>query len=156
MITTAYCDILTIRSGIIVHGCNAQGVMGAGLARQIRLQYPECYEVYAAYCREAYAAHEILGTVCWYQQDDLYIANAITQEHYGRTYGKTYVSYVELKRCFEAINQVALELNQPVYFPKIGTGLGGGDWLTIRSIIDSSLDDRLDKLVCIDDKRMAA
>ena len=32
-------DLLDIEQGMIVHGCNAQGVMGAGVADQIRRKY---------------------------------------------------------------------------------------------------------------------
>ena len=31
---------------VLVHGCNALGVMGAGIAKQIRLIYVEAFEAY--------------------------------------------------------------------------------------------------------------
>ena len=39
-------DICSVNSGIIVHGCNAQGVMGSGVAKAIRLKYPQVFEDY--------------------------------------------------------------------------------------------------------------
>ena len=39
-------DLLNSPDRIIVHGCNAQGVMGAGVAKAIRTKYPEAYSNY--------------------------------------------------------------------------------------------------------------
>lgn len=40
-------DVLTNPdSNIIMHGCNCQGVMGSGIAKQIKLLFPEAYEHY--------------------------------------------------------------------------------------------------------------
>ncbi len=33
-------DIRCVSSGIIVHGCNAQGVMGSGVALALRTTWP--------------------------------------------------------------------------------------------------------------------
>ena len=35
---------------IIVHGCNARGVMGAGFAKDLKEKYPENYKEYRKYC----------------------------------------------------------------------------------------------------------
>ena len=37
-------DILSVANGIIVHQVNAQGVMGSGLAKQIREKYPMAFD----------------------------------------------------------------------------------------------------------------
>jgi len=42
---TIYRDILGIERGIIVHGCNGYGVMGAGLAAQVKRRYPSVITV---------------------------------------------------------------------------------------------------------------
>ena len=39
-------DVLSIKEGIIVHGCNCQGVMGGGVALSIRNQFPTVYNLY--------------------------------------------------------------------------------------------------------------
>lgn len=44
-------NLLDIESGIIAHQVNCKGVMGAGLAKQIRLKYPIVYQAYIEwYC----------------------------------------------------------------------------------------------------------
>lgn len=45
MINTVKLNLLDISHGIIAHGCNAQGVMGAGVAKQIKIKYPTAFEI---------------------------------------------------------------------------------------------------------------
>ncbi len=136
-------NILTsVTSGIIVHGCNAQGVMGAGLALQIKKLYPACYERY----RYAYTSHNNsleLGRVIWcvIPEQELMIGNAITQEYYGT--GKVQVDYHAMKLVMEECNafmgeykDLAEDDNPTIHFPMIGAGLGGGSWRKISNIIE--------------------
>lgn len=48
MIQTKYGDLLSSK-GIIVHGVNSQGVMGSGVAKQIKDKWPEAYGSYMAH-----------------------------------------------------------------------------------------------------------
>lgn len=133
-------DILSVKEGIIVSGCNAQGIMGRGVARQIRDIYPSAYESY----RDTYVAQGnklYLGQVIYVSVTPaLTIANAITQNNFGND-GKLYVSYDAIKVCFDGIGALAYSLQEPVHYPMIGAGLGGGDWNIISSIINESLKD---------------
>lgn len=127
-------DILTNASGIIVHGCNAQGVMGSGLAKQIKEKYPTAFNVY----RQAHLETGLfLGDVIFAKiNDDLIIANAITQRDYGKVPNHRYVSYGAIKDCFTTITSVAATLKMQVHYPLIGAGLANGDWSIISEIID--------------------
>lgn len=49
-------DILTLKRGILVHGCNCFGVMGSGIARLIRDKWPGVFQVY----REAHLRGRLL------------------------------------------------------------------------------------------------
>ena len=31
---------------VVLHSCNAQGVMGAGFAASVKSRFPECYQTY--------------------------------------------------------------------------------------------------------------
>lgn len=125
-----------VTEGHIVHGCNAQGVMGSGFALQVKNLYPVAYEVY----RNMYEKHgfEVGENISVKVEPNLVIHNAITQEFYGRD-GKQYVDYLAVKDGFV---QVCLEVSEglieceDIHFPLIGCGLGGGD----RSIILSDID----------------
>lgn len=125
-------DILKVKSGIVVHGCNAQGVMGSGLAKQIKMVYPECFKVY-----KSLLAVKGLGHTIWYPaKEDLWIVNAITQKFYGNEPGVRYTDYTAVKSCFEYIFRYAAGTTHSIHIPDmIGCGLGGGDRETVISII---------------------
>ena len=54
-------DILTVESGVICQQVNCQGVMGSGLAKQIRDKWPIVYEKYKAYSNNFTNDFEVLG-----------------------------------------------------------------------------------------------
>lgn len=116
-------------SNIIMHGCNYQGVMGSGIAKQIKLLFPESYEYY----RKIYLKDGLkLGDIQVVETNGKVIINAMTQEFYGTD--KRQVSYDALVKCFEHVN----DLDCAISMPKIGAGLGGGDWNIIHSIIENT------------------
>ena len=127
-------NLLDVQSGIIVHGANAQGVMGSGVALAIKNKYPGAYANYKEYQRINGELH--LGSFsCVHVNSDLIICNAITQQFYGRD-GKRYVNYWALGKVFTEIFIAAKEMNAIVHFPKIGAGFGGGDWNIIEQILN--------------------
>ncbi len=122
----------------IVHGCNAQGVMGSGVAKIVKEQYFEAYKFYAEQYDEAGLK---LGDVQFVPANGKVIVNAITQENFGRT-GAKFVDYNAVANCMKTINRVLkLSGETQVAMPQIGAGLGGGDWSVIASIIESELQD---------------
>ncbi len=133
MITYVTGDLLGATQKVIVHGCNNRGVMGSGVARQIRARWPNVYEVYSL--RHKVFGLELGDIVPVATLDDKIIVNAITQDGFGRD-GQRYVDYAAIERCFETINDRvdAWEVTE-VAMPRIGAGLGGGDWNVIESII---------------------
>ena len=139
--TTVSGNVLSVPHGIVVHGCNAKGVMGSGIARQIRDTYPD---VYADYMRAHRADGLKVGSVVWSAPKanrPFWVANAITQEAYGRDPRVRYVSYEGVRSCFADIAQKARAQNLEVHYPQIGAGLGNGEWGTLSSIISEQLGD---------------
>lgn len=134
-------NLLDVTEGIILHGCNAQGVMGSGVALAIKQRYPEAYKEYMD-------DHVYLGSIsCCWVTDDLMIINGITQEYYGKD-GKRYVNYKAICDVFtEAISKARM-FYFVLNFPKIGAGLGGGDWGIIEQLIDDCDPDDKVKKVC--------
>ena len=127
---------------ILVHGCNAQGVMGSGVAKTFRQMYPEAYVKYVKDVTPisiSKSQQEMVGIVSYHQQsNNLILASAITQCNYGRD-EKRYVSYDGINLAFldifeRAIKQAAWQ----IVFPLIGAGLGGGDWRVISACINSA------------------
>lgn len=120
---------------IIVHGCNAQGKMGSGFAKDLRARYPAAYEEYKS-------VHDSTGlklgsTVYHIVNDNLVIANAITQKYYGYD-GEKYVSYDAIDTVFKDMNEFIAQTGRVthLHFPKLGAELGGGHWEVIEEIID--------------------
>lgn len=126
-------NILTVEQGIIAHGCNAQGVMGGGIAKDIRAKYPEAFEEYfTAYRSKGLTLGEIIFVEV---KPQLYIANCITQQNYG-TDDRRFVSYQAIKTCFSKLASISSQMDLAVHYPLIGAGLAHGEWSIIKGIID--------------------
>lgn len=65
---------------MIFHGCNCFHTMGGGIARQIRLDFPEAYN---ADCDTAYGAIDKLGTMSSAKSGSVTVVNCYTQWEYG-------------------------------------------------------------------------
>lgn len=136
-------DVLSIEEGIIVHGCNAMGRMGAGIAKQIKDRFPVAY---SAYKTEERINGLRLGSITVARvADDKHIVNGITQETFGGDPNKVYVDYDAVRQVFRRVNMVAEETGLPVHFPMIGCGLANGHWETIARIIDEEISDEIGK-----------
>lgn len=120
---------------VLVHGCNAQGVMGSGIAAQVRELFPGAYDAY----RRAHEERGLrLGDVIYYvHEDQKIIANAITQDYFGADPRVRYASYDAIddafKNVFDAIAK--FDVKGKVLIPKIGAGLGNAHWGAITEII---------------------
>ena len=125
-------NLLDVERGIILHGCNAQGVMGSGVALAVKNKYPQAYEDYVEDLEER---RVYLGdtSVYWYNTN-LAVYNAITQVHYGTS--DRHVNYWAIAKVFKNAVENARSFNMTLNFPKIGAGLGGGDWYIIENIIN--------------------
>lgn len=144
-------NIVDVTSGIIVHGCNAQGVMGSGVAGELRGKYPQIFSDYrAAYERADKTSGFYMGEVILTEiSENLIIANAITQFYFGKD-GVKYVSYEAIQKAFRqivtAVHEQSLaqetegQQEIEIHYPMIGAGLGGGDWSVISQIIDQEFE----------------
>jgi O-acetyl-ADP-ribose deacetylase (regulator of RNase III) len=137
-------NLLDVTSGIIVHDCNMQGVMSAGVAKAIKEKYPTCFQGYQYMLQESRMT--LGGVIYHYPNNDLLIANALTQEFYGSD--KRHVNYAAIVNSFQKIIQVAhLEDFKVINFPKIGAGLAGGNWDIIADLInDCDPEDSIEKI----------
>lgn len=134
----------------ICHQVNCKGVMGAGLALQIKNKYPEVYQKYRRYCKdEHYNPPQMLKSpllgkiqIIYPEKDSLNpddyhfcIVNCFGQDGYGHG---LQTDYRAVKECFRKINKMFA--GKRVALPyKFGCGLAGGDWDIIFSIIKKEL-----------------
>lgn len=123
-------NLLNITEGIIVHGCNAQGIMGSGVAKQLRQKYPEIFTDYIL-AKPYYLGQVIISRV----SPTLLVVSAITQQYYGRDPNTIYVDYQAVGNAFLSLNNMFP--GQTLHIPQIGAGLGNGDWERIESIINA-------------------
>lgn len=131
-------DVLAIRRGVIVHGCNCIGVMGAGVALQVALKWPKIERHYRELCAIS-KSEQLLGKIDVHKLgsgDGLFLVNAFTQLEPG---GGKQVSYDAMAECFRRISIRADMFHLPICFPLIGCGLAGGKWPIVAAIIDEQL-----------------
>ena len=121
---------------VIVHGCNCQNDMGAGIAKTIKQKFPAAFQ---ADLETEKGSKDKLGTITTATVDcdghELTIVNAYTQFHW-RGEG-VLVDYDAIRSAFREVkNRFA---GKRIGYPLLGAGLGGGDWTLISSIIDEEL-----------------
>ena len=123
----------------LVHGCNAQGVMGSGVARIVIDHYTYAFNAYRAHY-EKYGLK--VGEIIVAEDTHKIIINAISQEFFGRDPNTVYVSYDGVRSALKEINRYAFNASiSEIAFPLIGAGLANGKWSIISKIIeDESVD----------------
>src|SRR5215207_8652603 len=104
--------------------------MGAGTAKAIKAAFPAAYAADAATSK---GSREKLGTCSFAKisPNGVIVVNAYTQFDWR---GKgTKVDYDAIRSCMRWVK--AQFGGRRIGLPKIGAGLGGGDWPTIERII---------------------
>lgn len=120
---------------LIVHCCNAQGVMRSGIAKQIKDNFPDTFLDYKKFCDE-FDSKNLLGR--FYITEDG-VVNLIGQEYYGYD-GKQYAGYDYIRRGLRDLNYSLFEDNFEIGFPyKFASDRGGCDWDKILEIIKEEL-----------------
>ena len=131
-------NILNIEKGVICHQVNCQGVMGAGLALQIKNKWSNVYGQYKDCYDKGFV---VLGNALVVSVDpNIYVANLCAQNFYGRKHGVIYTDYDALDSCLKSLATWHQKFNPdlPVYIPyKMSCGLAGGDWEKVVSIIET-------------------
>jgi len=133
------------------------GVMGSGIALEVKNRFPGVYTVY----KEQERIDGLkLGLITYVEvDDDKFIVNALTQNQYaghmssfadGRqaSYDAIFDSFFRVRKLVQHLNTHRPE-NGPfeVLFPKIGAVRGGASWEVIKAIIDDAIPDSVAKKV---------
>ena len=127
-------DIVTGNFNFFVQQVNCKGVMGAGLAKQIRDKYPA---VYYDYINAIKYENATLGHVLLSPANGRICVCLFSQYGYGRD--KRYTDYEAFSKCLTALQRMISDYpaEYTIAFPYgIGCGLAGGDWNIIRPMLE--------------------
>lgn len=128
--------------GMMIHGVNCMGVMGAGVAKEVKARWPESFREYRSMCYRVPYWSENLGKILPTKLlDERILIHAFTQIGYGKD---NFASYDAIEECFKAVVSM-MEVTKPglneINFPMIGCGLGKRTWRVVESIIETVVPD---------------
>lgn len=134
-------DIFQSGADVILHQVNCQGVMGSGVAKQVREKYPDVFAEYKEICERYKDDKEILlGHALFVQcDDDVWIANLFSQKDFGYD-GSCYTSYDALRECLVRVNQRFTGCSVAIPY-RMACHRGGGDWDIVSKMIEVTLKD---------------
>ena len=138
---------------VVSHGCNAFCTMGAGIAPQMAKAFG-C-DKFPMEAQQHRGDYNKLGQIDWkvstytvcnsetdFLEFDLAVINSYTQYGFGLNHeggSARPIDYDALRLCMRKINHQFK--GRHVGLPKIGCGLAGGSWDTIKLIIQQELKD---------------
>lgn len=112
----------------IGHGCNCQGVMGSGIAKNIKALYPEMFQSYRSRCQMGLFRP---GDFFIYRTEvPKWVLNLATQDRYGHGGPHASPEFIQqsLTKALGALQAVVKAVPVKVGLPAIGAGLGGLSW----------------------------
>lgn len=117
----------------LLHVCNCQGVMGSGIAREIKEKIPDAFENYKHF-ESTYGLR--LGTISYaHFSHGQTVFNLHAQEYYG-TDGLRYLNYEAFWQCLEKVRDYLLMDTETVIVPfNIGCDRAGGNWAVVSTMI---------------------
>ena len=121
----------------IVNPVNCKGVMGAGLAKQVKERYPFVFKQYVAACREGELSPGHLQVV--YNRSSSpspkYIINFATKDDWV---DPSCLEYIEsgIRRLEMAIRYKGI---RTIAIPALGCGLGQLSWRVVKPIMEDGL-----------------
>jgi O-acetyl-ADP-ribose deacetylase (regulator of RNase III) len=114
---------------VFAHGCNCAGAMGKGIAVTFRQRWPSMYEEYRIRCKSG--GFKLGDVFVWKAGEDV-VFNLGTQ----RTW-KEKADLWAVEKSLEEMLSIAEESRlTEIALPRIGAGLGGLDWLAVRSLLE--------------------
>lgn len=114
-------DLFDAPEPALAHGCNTQGLMGAGIAKVFANKYPEMYRHYVGLC--AMRLFSVGSVLTWHAPDRI-VFNLGTQINPGAD-ARLFAIHIALSNM--AGLAVDMELSS-VGIPMIGCGIGGLTW----------------------------
>lgn len=116
----------------LAHGVNIRGVMGAGIAKTVRQNYPDVYKLYREQCvaREL-SVGDVLPVFSVKGTPNRWIFNLATQDDPGPSARYEWVEE-SVRKALDLVQNLGLS---GIAFPRIGAGIGGLNWSRVEAII---------------------
>jgi O-acetyl-ADP-ribose deacetylase (regulator of RNase III) len=122
---------------VVLHGCNIFHTMGAGIAEQFKLRYPQ---VYAADVENTiYGDRNKIGTCSRSRVGNTDVLNCYTQFEWRKSTGHMNFDYDAFRSVLKLVKEAYH--GKKIGMPQLGAGLASGDWKEIEKIIEEGLVD---------------
>lgn len=130
-------DLLASGSDVIAHCCNCENIMGAGVAKAIRLKYPRAYKADLDWQAEP---EDRLGKFTKSKGTPT-IYNLYGQLTTANEIMKVAIDYDALRSALKLMTTdlKANNFKGTIGLPRLGAGLAGGKWEIIESILNEEL-----------------
>jgi O-acetyl-ADP-ribose deacetylase (regulator of RNase III) len=137
-------DLLTSNCNVIAHQANCFKIMGAGIAYQIKLKFPDAYLVDQNDPRRPKDRFGNFSFVEYPEKTPFLIFNLYGQFGIGSHTRQTNYSmlWTAMQGMKKKIDSYPESKTWKIGFPRLGTGLAGGRWEIIEKIIPSVFRDR--------------
>jgi O-acetyl-ADP-ribose deacetylase (regulator of RNase III) len=130
---------------MICHSVNNTPFYGAGVIMAVDSTYPKATAAYVAWANGKGGLHGATETGAFDLGEiqivkvaaDVYVCNLCGQDNVGSTDTKVPVVYGAVMAGLIKLHAAATELGATVVLPRIGAGIGGGDWAQIAFIIEA-------------------
>lgn len=130
------------KESVLVHGCNAQGVWGSGIAVPFKTNHPKAFKEYSEFCASALRINPKYGAVgralLTSEDNGHRVGCLITSVNYGSkkdsTGAITMQTILALKDLLGYLNTYQL-VTEPIYSNKFNSGLFNVPWQTTENIL---------------------
>lgn len=154
MITEYKGNLLDSKADVIAHQTNCAGVMGAGVALQIKEQLlaEGEYLKYVGFCNNTPSKEQLGGMQLLKTKDHRLVANLFGQNRPQSSGIAT--DYDALRKALNALHRWAKYNHYSVAVPGLlGCGLAGGDWKVVRQLLEEIFSDDVSlEIVYFDEK----
>ncbi len=137
MISYVSGNLLDADTDAIVNPCNTVGVMGAGLAKQIKDRFPECVSLYESACKAGkLTVGTVLITPTSMVTSPYWVVHLPTKQHWRNDSKIEFVESGLKALVAELTNRIEIAT---VAIPALGCGLGGLPWSQVKSVMELQL-----------------
>ena len=129
----------------LVNAVNCVGVMGAGIALEFKLRYPNMFQDYKKKCSNG---EYNIGTLEIFEEGEITILNFPTKKHWRYP---SKIEWIEEGLKYFVDNYKRLNIKS-VAFPKLGSSNGGLKWEDVKEVMEKYLSDlEIEVYICLDE-----